>query len=92
MVRVAGRVAYAPELGSKEQGTYTPTIRNHLVLVVLSSCLSSKYIRWVAPEEIVECYAPEDYHMRIQDNVSRFLSDEFVAQAPEAICAEVFRG
>jgi len=45
IARVAGRVAYAPESGNKDQGTYTPTIRNNLFLIVLNNTLAYKYIR-----------------------------------------------
>jgi hypothetical protein len=89
LARVVGRVAYAPECGSRENGTYTPAVRNYLMLVVLNTSATSKFIRWVNPDEIVECYSPEDYASRIQATISRFLEDDFIRQSPDAIASEL---
>jgi hypothetical protein len=87
--RVVGRVAYAPEVGSKEMGTYSPMMSNYLMLIVLNTVGSSTYIRWVHPDEIVECYDPKDYVNKIRTNLERFLSDEFIKKSPLEIAEEL---
>lgn len=92
LCRVVGRIVYAPELGSKEQGTYSPAIRNHLMLVCLNPSHQSSFIRWVPPEEIVECYRPSDYVQQAKKHIDRLFSDAFISQKPNVIADEIEGG
>ena len=86
LARVIGRVAYAPECGSK------PVIRDYLMLAVLNSTCTSKFIRWVSPEEIQECYRPADYALLIRQTMEQFTSEEFTAGKPEEIAERIEQG
>lgn len=92
LARVIGRVAHAPEAGSKELNTFSPKIENYIMLAVLNSTCTSKFIRWVSPDEIQECYQPGDYALLIRNTMAQFTSEEFIAGKPEAIADRIERG
>jgi hypothetical protein len=89
LCRVIARVAFAPECGDKERNTWSPEIRNQLMVGVLNSSVSSIYLRWIKPEDVQECYSPEDYAECMQRVFARFTSDAFINQSPEAAAHEM---
>ncbi len=67
--RVAGRVASGRDLTSNE------SLRDYLVVIALGSTMDFRMERWIAPKDVVDCYAPE--RLALAEKLAFFFSDQF---------------
>jgi len=76
--RVAGRIQYAPALGSE-----TPAIRNHLLIVALSRNHTFPMERWVDPQEVIEVYDPANFESQPLRLLTFLFGPEFKKESVE---------
>lgn len=77
--RVAGRVAYAPAICEDKE-----PIKNWLLVITFFCEMTTVGERWVNPEWVTRCYAPNDYQLSLW---SFMQSDEFVYFTPDQLRA-----
>lgn len=80
--RVIGRIKSAPRIGND------PDLRGHLVVLTLGQNLTHAFERWVAPEDVIECFNPEPDKFGGRDVrklLDFFFGPEFKTKTPDQL-------